>query len=61
MGHPEQRHTLQRIRPRGGLNRGVEKTPKVRAWKSLRDSALFHPSGDDEQSFLLKFARQIDV
>ena len=48
MGHPQQRHTLQRSGLRGGLNRGMEKTPKVRAWRSLRDSALFHPFGDDE-------------
>jgi hypothetical protein len=47
MGHLEQRHTLLCTGLRGGLNRGLEKTPAVRAWKSLRDSTLFQPSDDE--------------
>jgi hypothetical protein len=59
MGHLEQRHTLLCTGLRGGLNRGLEKTPTVRAWRSLRDSTLFQPS--DDEVYPLKFARQIDV
>jgi len=39
--------TLLRTCLRGSLTRGLEKTPSVRAWKSLRDSTLFQPSDDE--------------
>jgi hypothetical protein len=57
--HPEQRHKIRCTCIRGGLNRGLEKTPSVRAWKSLRDFTLFQPS--DDEVFLSRLRDKIDV
>ena len=37
----------------------MEKTPKVRAWKSLRDSPLFHASDDEARSDYLQEVRMV--